>query len=233
MQPYFLPYLGYFDLINRSDQWVVFDTVQYIRHGWINRNRILHPAVGWSYIVVPVKASRETIIKDVKINDDGKWRKRIWGQLLHYKKGAPFFSTTMDFLERILDYKTDSISELNVFALQQVCSYLDIKLNYKIFSDKEIEIENIEGPGDWALHISKTLGAGEYINPPGGGHLFDNEKFAAFNIKLTIQDPPIMQYDCPGYEFIPGLSILDVLMWNSPISVKQYLDDYKSEQESE
>jgi hypothetical protein len=233
MQPYFLPYLGYFDLINRTDQWVIFDTVQYIRHGWINRNRILHPSSGWSYITVPVKASRETVIKEVKISNDGKWEKRIYGQLLHYKKRAPFFEATMELLEKILAHKTDSISELNVFALHQVCSYLGIRFDYKFFSDMKIELENIEGPGDWALQISKALGASEYINPPGGRHLFNDEKFSALNIKLIIQDPPTMQYDCPGYEFIPGLSILDVLMWNSPNSVKQYLDNHKSEQENE
>jgi len=83
MQPYFIPYLGYFDLINRTDCWVVFDTVQYIRHGWVNRNRILHSDSGWQYIMVPLKKhSRKAAIKDIEIAANIDWKNRILAQLL-------------------------------------------------------------------------------------------------------------------------------------------------------
>ena len=84
MQPYFFPYLGYFDLINRCDKWIVFDTPQYIRHGWINRNRILHPQQGWQYIIVPVKKhKRDTPINQIEIVPPALWSPRILGQLMH------------------------------------------------------------------------------------------------------------------------------------------------------
>ena len=74
MQPYFFPYLGYFDLINRVDKWIVFDTPQYIRHGWVNRNRILHPHQGWQYIVVPLKKhDRDTSINQIETADPTEW----------------------------------------------------------------------------------------------------------------------------------------------------------------
>jgi hypothetical protein len=91
MQPYFFPYPGYFSLIAQCDKWVVFDIPQYIRHGWVNRNRILHPKDGWQYIVVPVKKhSRNTAICDIHISGNTNWSERILHQTGHYKKHAPF-----------------------------------------------------------------------------------------------------------------------------------------------
>ncbi len=228
MQPYFFPYLGYFDLINCADRWIVFDDVQYIRHGWINRNRILHPAGGWSYIIVPVKSSRESLIREVKILDDGKWKRRILGQLQTYKKGAPYFQEVMDLVENCFAYGGDLISQFNTFILEKVCSYIGIRFNYTIFSEMKLKLHTIDGPGDWALRISEAVGATEYVNPPGGVGIFDPEKFKAASIKLTIRQLPALEYQCTGYEFIPHLSIIDLLMWNSPQQIKSHLEQYVS-----
>jgi hypothetical protein len=224
MQPYFFPYLGYFDLINRSDKWIVFDTVQYIRHGWINRNRILHPRQGWSYITVPVTCAQETPIREVQIANDGKWKKRIQGQMQHYKKSAPYWSPVSNLLEEVISFNTTSISELNVFSLAKVCEYLNIVFDYLIFSEMNLELGTVAAPGDWALRISQELGASEYINPPGGEALFDKKRFADLGIKLTIQSFINYRYSCGEYEFEPALSILDLMMWNSPGEIKQYLE---------
>jgi hypothetical protein len=227
MQPYFFPYLGYFDLINCSDRWIVFDSVQYIRHGWINRNRILHPTEGWSYITVPVKYSRESLIMDVSIADDRKWRRRIQGQLQSYKKKAPYYPEVMNLIESCLAFGGDLISQFNVFTLEKVCGYIGIHFDYTIFSEMKLELDAIEGPGDWALRIAQALGANEYVNPQGGEDLFEEKKFVESNIKLTIRNLPTLVYDCPGYEFVPNLSIIDALMWNRPEDIKKYLDDHK------
>lgn len=90
MQPYFLPYLGYISLIKHTDQFILFDTVQFIRHGWIERNRILKPDEGWQYIQVPLqKHSRDTLIKDIIIKNDVTWSEKILAQVKHYKKKSP------------------------------------------------------------------------------------------------------------------------------------------------
>ena len=86
MQPYFFPYLGYFGLINHTEKFILFDTVQFIRHGWIERNRILKPMEDWQYIAVPLKKhSQKTLIKDIEINNSIDWKNKIFAQLTHYK----------------------------------------------------------------------------------------------------------------------------------------------------
>ena len=91
MQPYFMPYIGYISLIKNTDQFILFDTVQFIRHGWIERNRILKPNEGWQYIQVPLikDNGRDTVIKNVRINNAENWKSKIIAQLQHYKKKAP------------------------------------------------------------------------------------------------------------------------------------------------
>jgi hypothetical protein len=93
----------------------------------------------------------------------------------------------------------------------------------------DLNLDPISAPGDWALRISQALGAKEYVNPPGGEHLFDKDKFATSQIKLTIRNLPALIYPCPGYEYVPSLSIIDILMWNRPEDVKKHLDKYRDE----
>jgi hypothetical protein len=225
MQPYFFPYLGYFDLINRTDKWVVFDTAQYIRHGWVNRNRILHPKNSWQYVIVPLERHhREAAIRDVRINRSSDWAARILGQLGHYRAKAAFYEPVMHMAQSVLDMQETSLSRLNVRALAAVCNYLEISFDCRFFSEMDMTLGAVNGPGDWALRICEAMGATEYINPPGGAELFDSGAFLRSGVRLRIQDPVEYSYVCGPYEFTPLLSILDVLMWNSPVEVKRWLD---------
>jgi hypothetical protein len=224
MQPYFFPYLGYFDLIARTDRWVVFDTPQFIRHGWVNRNRVLHPASGWQYITVPLKKHpRDTAIRDIEIHDDARWKQKILGQLGHYRKRSPFFQSTVDLMAEVLARQTQSLAELNVAALERVCRHLNLSFQYEWFSRMGLTLGRVEGPGDWALEIASAIGATEYVNPPGGAALFDAEKFASRGIQLTIQQFLPLTYATASYEFVPHLSIIDVLMWNPPEVIRRHL----------
>jgi hypothetical protein len=217
--------LGYFDLINSVDKWVVFDTAQYIRHGWVNRNRILHPKSGWQYIIVPLKKhSRNTPISEIEISRGMDWKSRILGQIMHYKKQAPLFEEMIGFVETCLSDGDTTLSRLNVSILGKVCERLEIQFDYNYFSEMDIELAPIEDPGDWALGISEAMGASEYVNPPGGMSLFDARKFADKGIKLTIREFKNFEYPCGRHKFIPGLSIIDVFMWNSLCKIKEYLD---------
>jgi hypothetical protein len=166
-------------------------------------------------------------IREVTIAEDRKWKKRILGQLQTYKRKAPYYHQVMDLMEDCLACDIDSISYFDVFALEKVCAYLGIHFDYLIFSNMNLTLEQVEAPGDWALRISQVLGAKEYANPPGGELLFNRESFSANNIKLTIRKLPPLVYDCPGYEFIPNLSIIDVLMWNAVEIIKSYLDQHR------
>lgn len=231
MQPYFLPYLGYFSLIKCTDQWVVFDTVQYINKGWINRNRILSPSKeGISYMTVPViKKSREMLIKDALIDDSKNWREKIIGQINYYKKKAPFFNDTKNIIEEFFDYDSEFISELNVFGLELICSYLNIPFKYQVFSHDIMGINSVESPDEWALEISKKKGADVYINPPGGKAFFNKDKYDKVGIKLKFHNFQFTQYNTFSEGFQPGLSIVDVMMFNSPEKINAMLEKYELE----
>lgn len=230
MQPYFFPYLGYISLIKHTDEFMLFDPVQFIRHGWIERNRILKPETGWQYISVPLqKHSQTTLIQDIKIDNSMQWQEKLMAQLAHYKKRSPFYKQTIDVIKAGLAEKTDSITKLNYNTLQATCQYLDIPFNCSIFSERDIKIEPVNAPDEWALNICKALKYAEYWNPPGGMEFFDEAKYAKAGIKLVFQKPQLEFYSQRrGPEnFEPGLSIIDVMMFNSPADINKMLDKYE------
>lgn len=231
MQPYFFPYMGYFQLIGAVDRWVVFDVVQYMRHHWVNRNRVLKPGSSWQYITVPLaRHQRETLIKDVMVDMRQDWKTRILAQLEHYKKKAPFFKDTLDFLRDCFfsaDARTESLSALNTLYLRKTCERIGVGFDFSICSEIGLDLGDIDGPGEWALRISEALGADEYINPEGGRGIFAPEKFSAKGIGLKYILPKPSPYVQKGYEFVQGLSIIDVMMWNSADEISRMLSEYR------
>lgn len=226
MQPYFFPYLGYFSLIRHADQWIVFDPVQFIRHGWIERNRVLKPGEGWQYIAVPLKKySRETMIKDIRIRVEEDWKEKIFRQLMHYKK-APYFADVIEVIHSGLDIETDSIVHLDTNILATTCAYLGIPFNAVIFSEMNLVIEPVNHPGQWALNISKAMGASEYINPYGGIEIFRKDEFDAAAISLRFMKPGLRPYSQRRNSFEQGLSIIDVMMFNSVSDIGEMLNEY-------
>lgn len=234
MQPYFFPYLGYFDLINRCDQWVVFDTAQYMRRHWVNRNRILHPTSGWQYITVPVdRQTHSSAIAQVRIRDKTEARRRIVGQLAHYRwKRAPFFEPIVSLVQRSFDDSPgDRLAELAVTGLGLVCRYLGIAFKPIWLSRAGLALPSIDRPGQWALEISAALGATDYINASGGRALFQPEDFRARGIRLHFAKPVTFTYPTAATPFIDNLSIIDVLMWMPPQGVKHHLDGIRNQWE--
>jgi len=225
MQPYFFPYLGYYSLIKHTDEWIFLDVVQFIRHGWIERNRILKPVEGWQYIGVPLqKHSRNTLIKDIHISGAEDWKNKIVRQLEHYKK-APYYEKAIGVIKQAINIETDSITRLNAHILKITCTYLDIFFSDKIFSEMNLEIKPVEQPGDWALHISEACSATEYINPFGGIDLFDRNAFKESGIQLCFLKNNLKTYSQRRPFFEPGLSIVDVMMFNSKTEIQAMIDD--------
>lgn len=227
MQPYFFPYTGYFSLIKHTDKWIVFDNVQYIERGWINRNRIIHPTMPEPmYITVPLKKHhQETIISDIKINYGRDYPRNILSQIAAaYKKRAPYYKEIFGLVEAVLTTHFEDIVSLNVEAMRHVCSYLEIPFEYQIFSKMDIQIDDIFGPGDWAFNICKAMNADGYINPVSGQDLFDPLKFKNAGISLEFLKISQMQYPQKKAVFLDNLSIIDVLMFNSPKDVHVMLD---------
>lgn len=225
MQPYFYPYIGQFELCNRVDLWIAYGQSRYIRHGWINRNRVLHPAQGWQYITVPVaKHPHKTPIADIRIATGIDWQRRILRQLAHYGRDAPHYAPAMGLVREGLAMADGSLMAMNVTLFRQVCRYLGITTPIRVFGELDLALGPVADMQDLPIRICQAVGADEYVNPPGGVDLYDPDRFAAEGIKLTIQPQINMVYDCSPYRYEPALSIVDVMMWNAPAAIKQFLD---------
>ena len=229
MQPYFMPYIGYISLIKHTDRFILFDTVQFIRHGWIERNRMLKQNEGWQYIQVPLikQDGRDTLIKDIKINNKEDWKRKILAQIQHYKKVAPYYRRVVALLEDIFANDFEDITTLNKVSLECICKFLGFERNLEIFSQMHLDIEAANAPDEWALNICKAIaGATEYINPIGGLSFFDRNKYENAGIKISFQRMEITEYFQKRDVFESGLSILDVMMWNDVDEINRMLDKY-------
>jgi hypothetical protein len=229
MQPYFFPYLGYFDLLNITDEWIVFDTPQYIKQGWINRNRVLSPDSGWQFITVPVKKHPFTTpINQIEIFTGSDWKGEIFKQLNHYKKEAPYYSEVISFMKDCLSGVDRNLAKANTLLFQKVADRLGINKPIHVFSEMDLHLSGpINSPGEWGLRISQAVGASEYINRPGGVAFMDEDHYRENGIKLTFQNFTSMKYDCGRHPFEPDMSIIDVMMWNSCDKIKNYLDTFR------
>lgn len=228
MQPYFFPYLGYFQLMHLCDQFIVFDTVQYIKKGWINRNRILHPNGGSAYINVPIhKPHSDTLIKDVLIKNNQLWKEIILNRLQHYYLGAPNKENVINFMKEIFLDDFDSLSELNTHILKRLCEHLEIKCTITTLSKSHISVEQANSPDEWGLHICKALDAKTYINAPGGITFFDRNKYRNEKIDIKFIKPIFTKYNQNKEHFEPGLSIIDLLMFNSVEKIQEMLNNYE------
>ena len=229
MQPYFFPYIGYFQLINLVDKWIVFDTPQYIRHGWINRNRILKPdGNDWQYINIPLKKhEREEVINKIEASEAEDWKSKMINQLGHYKKKAPYFYKTIELVKESINIPSNNIVDINISTMKHVCEYLNITFDFEVYSKMNLTHETPENAGEWALYISKAIGAKTYINPPGGREIFDKEKYESAGIDLQFIESKLLPYSQKNESFIAGLSIIDLMMFNSKDEIADHLKSFQ------
>jgi hypothetical protein len=228
MQPYFFPYLGQFQLINAVDRFILCDDVQYIRHGWINRNRILKQGEGFQYVIMPVtKHKSQDPIKNIKAVEGTHWKKTILHQIEYYRKRAPYYDIVRQLICHCLSTEETNITQLNGRCMQAVCEYIGIPFNMEVSSELNLDYSNIQDTGDWALKICEQLGASAYYNPPGGTTLYNKERFAQSNIHLHFVKPQLREYNQYNNNgFLPGLSIIDVMMFNHSTEIVDMLNEY-------
>ena len=228
MQPYFFPYLGYYSLIKMSDKFILGDNVQFIRRGWMERNRILKPSSGegWLYIAVPmVKKPLSTLICEMEIRNNEDWKGKLFRQLMHYKKSAPFYRETIQVIEDSLSIDTNSIVKLNENILKKTCEYFEIPFDISVLSEMNLIVEEATHPGEWGLNVTKALGGKEYINPTGGIDIYDREQYADAGITIHFLGNNLSPYDQRRGVFEAGLSIIDVMMFNDPAAIRKLIDD--------
>jgi hypothetical protein len=215
MQPYFFPYFEQFRLIDSCDLWVVFDTVQFSRKSWITRNRILNRDKGTSYVSVAVRhTGLGTSIKDAQIEQSRDWRAVIMDRIKIYQTEAPNYAVVRDFIGDTLQANHQTVAELNTAILVAVCRYLGISTPILVASSLSLDMPGQCEPGEWALHISKNLGASEYRNAAGGKSLFDPVLYAENGIELSFHVPRPRAYRTGSFSFVEDLSVIDWMMWN-------------------
>jgi hypothetical protein len=223
MQPYFFPYIGYFQLINAVDTFVVYDNIQFTKKGWINRNRIL---IGGKdeYITLPLKKDsdfldiRERILSATFDQERAKMLRKIKEA---YRK-APYFDQTYPMVEEALNYPDTNLFNFIFHSIQCVCRFLEIKTELVVSSTLKLN-HNLRAE-EKVMAICTHLKAHQYVNPIGGITLYDKEEFGSHSISLSFLQTTAHSYEQFEKEHVPFLSIIDVLMFNSPNATKELLN---------
>jgi hypothetical protein len=224
MQPYFFPYIGYFQLIRAVDKFIFYDDVNFIKNGWINRNRILiNKQAG--YLTVQLKdASSFKPINCIEFTDNRKKLKKTIEQA--YKR-APYFDSAWPVISACLDFKTNFISELAIYSVEQVSIYLNLNTHFEISSKEYTQTKELERT-ERIKEICRINNASQYINPIGGVDLYGKNDFATIGVNLCFIKSKDIDYIQNNIKFIPWLSIIDVMMFNSSVRIKEMLNEYET-----
>ena len=226
MQPYIFPYIGYFQLIVAVDKFIFFDDVNFIKKGWVNRNKILINNQAHLITVPLKKASQNILIKDTFISHNENWVKKLLINLENNYKKAPYFNDVYSLIKNILEKNFKTISDLAINSIIEVSNYLEINTNFEVSSQKYMDSIDLKKESR-LIEICKKNNATDYINPIGGKEIYTKEYFKIKGLKLKFIEPQINEYKQFNSGFISGLSIIDVLMFNSKEEVKNMLDKYK------
>lgn len=223
MQPYFLPYIGYFQLINAVDTFVVYDDIKYTKKGWINRNRFLldgHDKV----FSLPLQAGSNALdVRERNLAPDFN-RTKLLNQLNAAYRKAPCFEPVWPLLQEIVGRRESNLFRFIHASIEDVCRFLGVNTQQVISST--LDIDHALVGQDKVMAICRRLGATSYINAIGGRELYSRDAFAAQGMQLEfLQSRPhaYTQFERP---FVPWLSILDVMMFNQSSSLSHMLMDF-------
>tara|TARA_Y100001960_G_scaffold306902_1_gene362642 strand:- start:453 stop:1151 length:699 start_codon:yes stop_codon:yes gene_type:complete len=225
VQPYLFPYIGYFQLIHSVDKFVVLDDVNFAKKKWVNRNQILIAGQP-SFITVPLKkVSQNKLILEIEIAKDQKWRKKILSSIQSAYGRAPMFNQVYSIVEKTLNQNHTHISKLASASLFAVSQYLKIETQFvqssSLYKNSHLKSQNR------ILDICQKENASEYLNPIGGTELYSRDEFEAHGIKLYFIKPEPGNYNQFEFDFVPFLSIIDVLMFNPIKTVQKLLNQCK------
>ena len=222
MQPYLFPYIGYFQLIKAVDKYVIFDDVNYIKGGWINRNNILVNNQKHLFTIALDSSSQHKHINETEIKDNFV---SLLKMIRYSYSRAPYFQNGFSLIERIFSFQESNLSRFIANSIIVIAEYLGLKTEFIMSSslDKNITLKNQQK----ILHICELLKANTYINSIGGVELYDKAEFASRNIELKFLKTKPFHYKQFKADFVPGLSIIDVMMFNSPETIQGMLDSYE------
>ena len=223
MQPYFMPYIGYFQMIKAVDRFVFYDDVNFIKNGWINRNRILINGQP-TYCTLHLKdASSFKLINDITFTDNRN--KLLKSIAVSYSK-APYFKIVFELIERCFHVETEKVACIAINSIILVSKYLNLKTVFEVSSMKYADTKGLDR-AHRLIEICKRNNATTYINAIGGEDIYDKSFFKEHKIDLTFIKPREIGYQQFKNDFVPWLSIIDVLMFNSIEEVQLMLDSYE------
>ena len=221
MQPYLFPYVGYFQLVAAVDRFVFYDDVNYIKNGWVNRNRILLDS-GVRYITVPLAGASPSLkINEVVVQPRERWLRKVLESIRHAYSRAPHYAGVSELIGDVLGSTAVGISTLAARSVMEIARYLDIDTD---FVPSSVPYANSELKGvRRVLDICAKEHTDTYVNLPGGRALYEQRDFAHAGIDLEFIEPDLRPYPQNDCTFQPGLSIIDVLMFNSADQVRMML----------
>ncbi len=224
MQPYFLPYIGYWQLINEVDKFVVYDNVQYTKKGWINRNRYLQNGVDKVFSLPLRKDSNGLDIKCRYLSEQVEnEQKKILRRFRESYRQAPFYGDAMPVIEDCVLHESKNLFEYVHYSILRVCEYLNI--NTEVIKSSLIEANhNLKGE-ERVVDICRAMNVQSYVNPIGGLDLYDKDVFKQKGIQLSFIKSKKIEYIQNGDVFVPWLSIIDVIMFNEKNIVKKMLGE--------
>jgi hypothetical protein len=225
MQPYLFPYIGYFQLMNTVDKFVIYDDVNYINRGWINRNRILSNGREHLFSIPLIGASQNKLINGIEILQDQAFFSKLIRSMTESYKKAPYYSEIFPVIEEILLNKETNLSAFIHFSLHRIKQHIGIPSlivkSSSIYNNEELKAQNR------ILDICLKEKAQHYINPIGGKEIYSQDLFENSSVELSFIKTNDIVYSQFKNDFVPGLSIIDVLMFNSIEQIKSLLQNYQ------
>lgn len=217
MQPYFLPYIGYYQLISAVDLFIVYDNIEYTKKGWINRNRMLQNGKDVTFSL-PLKSDSDYLdVCERELSTEFN-RDKLLNQFSGTYRRAPYFEQTFPLIENVVRYENSNLFRFLYHAIVKTCAYL--KITTEIRNSSSIDIDHKLKSQDKVLALCEAVGATTYVNSIGGMALYSKEAFLPRGISLKFIQSKQFSYPQFGNDFIPWLSIIDVLMFN-PLETAQ------------
>ena len=226
MQPYLFPYVGYFQLLAAADRFVVYDDVQFIKGGWINRNRLLVNGQPWLFTVPLDQPSPNRLINDIELRPAAAWQPKLLQTIEQNYRRAPQFEVVYSLIQQIFSAESRTIADLVRVSLRSLVNYLDLSVEL-IPTSAVYGNESLRAQAR-VLDICRREGASTYINAMGGQALYDGETFQQAGVSLQFLQPELVAYAQQGKlpDFVAGLSIIDVLMNNSRAESQKLVQRY-------
>lgn len=211
MQPYFFPYIGYFQLMASVDAFVIYDNIKYTKKGWINRNRIQNRGVEM-LISLPLQKGSDHLNICERIISTIFDRQKLCNQIIGSYRHAPYFNDVMPVLEKIIKNESGNLFAYLYQSIVTLRDYFGLTCELLVSSTLAVD-HNLKAQAR-VLDICHVMEADEYINPPGGVELYSPQDFADHDISLKFIQPQQWHYPHSHADFIPCLSIIDVMMFN-------------------